>query len=54
MAARPLISFRAAPEVDKELKERASRARTTLSRLVGNMIEDVIAAEKAEQQRSAA
>jgi hypothetical protein len=55
MATKPLISFRIQPEIDKELKERASRSRTTLSRLVANLVEDHLAAEKADQQaRSAA
>ena len=54
MAVKPLISFRTQPEIDEELKARAAKARTTLSRFVANMIEDHLAAEKQERPLSAA
>jgi hypothetical protein len=54
MAAKPLISFRADPEINDELKARAAKERRPLAQLVAIMITDHLAAEKADQQRSAA
>jgi hypothetical protein len=53
MATKPLISFRADPEIDAELKARAAKERRPLAQLVANLVKDHLAAEKA-QQRSAA
>jgi hypothetical protein len=53
MAIKPLISFRADPEIADELKARAAKERRPLAQLVANLVEDHLVAEKA-QQRSAA
>jgi hypothetical protein len=54
MSTRPLISFRADPEIDAELKARAAKERRPLAQLVANLVADHLAAEKAAQSRSAA
>jgi hypothetical protein len=43
--AKPLISFRPKPEDAEELKARAAKDRRTVSQLVANMVEDMLAAE---------
>lgn len=53
MAAKPLISFRADPDVEAELKARAAKERRPLAQMVAILVADYLAAEKVSEQRAA-
>ena len=53
LMARPLISFRARPEDAEELKALAARERKTVSQVTGQLVEDVLRANRPEGGRAA-
>jgi hypothetical protein len=57
MSTKPLLSFRASPDLVDEIKQAASEDRRSVSQYISHLIQDALAARRgpvADRQRSAA